>query len=377
MSKPGVMASETTATLDRRRIHAGWRPELDILLGATSAFVDSSAQERIRQLLDGSIDWDSLLESAQRHRIVPLLNRALRAAGENRIPAAVQTKLHAASFENVWRSLLLIGETAEVLEMFKANGIQGLPYKGPALSILLYGDTALRQCGDLDILVPEKDVPKAMELLATRNYVCVTTHATADKDRRFVRNDGRVVVELHWAVTSQNFACRFDVERLWHDLSHVKLAGRSIAHVSPENLLLILTVHGTKHHWERLLWILDIAQFVRVYPNFDWVRTFEVATKYGIARMLRLALTLARDLGGAALPPTASRLVAADPEVQRLANQIIHSVIDGTHQNWTRADKSSFFMAVRERRVDKLRFAARMIVHAVSTRVRSAKGKTE
>ena len=271
MGKPDVMSSETTVTSDRRRIHTGWRPELDILLGATSAFVDSSAQERIRQLLDGSIDWDFLLESAQRHRIVPLLNRALRAAGENRIPAPVQAKLHAASFENVWRSLMLISETAESLELFMSNGIQGLPYKGPALSILLYGDTALRQCGDLDILVPEKDVPKAMHLLTARNYVCVTTHASADKDRRFVRGDGRVVVELHWAVTSQNFACRFEVERLWHDLSPVKLAGRSVAHVSPENLLLILTVHGTKHNWERLLWILDIAQFVRVYPDFDGI----------------------------------------------------------------------------------------------------------
>jgi hypothetical protein len=70
-------------------------------------------------------------------------------------------------------------------------------------------------------------------------------------------------------------------------------------------------------------------------------------------------------------------LVAADPEVQPLANQIIQSVIDGTCQNWTRADKSSFFMNVRERRADKLRFAARLIVHNVKTRVRPAKAKSE
>ena len=116
---------------------------------------------------------------------------------------------------------------------------------------------------------------------------------------------------------------------------------------------------------------------MRVYPDFDWDHAFEVATKYGIARMLRLALMLARDLGGVRLPDTASRLVAADSEVQPLANQIVKSVIDGTCQNWTRADKSSFFMKVRERRADKLRFAVRLIVHKVKARVRSAKAKTE
>ena len=57
-----------------------------------------------------------------------------------------------------------------LLELFEQNQIPAVPYKGPALSVGIYGKLSLRQFADLDILVPEKNVGKATELLIDRGY---------------------------------------------------------------------------------------------------------------------------------------------------------------------------------------------------------------
>jgi len=45
-----------------------------------------------------------------------------------------------------------------------------IPYKGPTLALAVYGNLALREFTDLDILVQTQNVRQAAELLKDRGY---------------------------------------------------------------------------------------------------------------------------------------------------------------------------------------------------------------
>jgi hypothetical protein len=108
----------------------------------------------------------------------------------------------------------------------------------------------------------------------------------------------------------------------------VKLPGGEVKGLAPEDLLLALAVHGTKHLWERLAWVCDVAALVNSRPEPDWDFVFRRARESRVERMLHLALRLARGLLGAELP--AGLLAeAGDPAVARLAAEVVSAHFGG------------------------------------------------
>ena len=101
----------------------------------------------------------------------------------------------------------------------------------------------------------------------------------------------------------------------------VELFGTQVRCPSPEDLLLALAVHGTKHLWERLAWVCDVASLVNTRPDFDWPRVLRLAREARVGRMLGLALRLARGLAGADLPENLP-LDAGDETLSRLSAEV-------------------------------------------------------
>src|SRR5262249_1183254 len=148
-----------------------------------------------------------------------------------------------------------------IFRLFEAHGIPAIPFKGPTLAVIAYGDLALRQFADLDILIRKKDLPRAKEVLFAHGYQHKLTAAqeTARYDSRFhrelMRSDDRGMVELHWALTGKHSPFPFDFERLQARLIPVVCGGVTFQSFPPEELLLFLCVHGARHQWERLMWL--------------------------------------------------------------------------------------------------------------------------
>src|SRR2546430_3203484 len=72
---------------------------------------------------------------------------------------------------NARRNLLMLWELLEILDLFTEQGIRALPYKGPVLAAIEYGNLAARTFCDLDILVRKEDATRARDLLVARGYV--------------------------------------------------------------------------------------------------------------------------------------------------------------------------------------------------------------
>ena len=123
-----------------------------------------------------------------------------------------------------------------LLELFEKNQIPAAPYKGPAIGVGIYHNSALRQFADLDIMVPEKDVWRATELLIDQGYQAHFT-IPARKQSSFVRlsyvrlfehETERITVELHWRLAPRFFGAAFDTSKLWNSPSRIELNGSSV-----------------------------------------------------------------------------------------------------------------------------------------------------
>jgi hypothetical protein len=326
--------------------------EVRLLLCCACTQMDAVSAEEIIRLLRVEIDWNYLLDLALRHNCLPLLYRSLEAVAPAVVPETIRTELKKHIQVIIQGNLFHARELLHLLGLFKQHGIQVLPYKGSVLAASVYGDLALRPSNDLDILVHERDILQAMDLLISSGYEILRPSMIADEQKsrqsfsvqNLVKNspwayqlvlwhrERRVVVELHWRVMPK-YIFPNGPEELWEDLEPIFLGAVTVHSFAPENLLWFLCVHGTKHQWERLIWLCDIAELIRAYPNLNWGRVDMQASKLGIERRLYLGLLLANRMLKAPIPKIIDRKITTIPHIKDLAQQVMESIFDGTEES--------------------------------------------
>jgi hypothetical protein len=253
------------------------------------------------------------------------------------------------------------------MDLLKAQGIQAIPFKGPTLALRAYGDVALRQFGDLDILVHKGDVFKVKELLAGEGFK-PTPELTRTQEAAMLRfdcaynfgNEKNVLFDVHWNFAAPYFSFEFDVERLWERLEPITISGHQLSGLSPEDLLLALCLHGSTHFWERLGWIGDVAGLIERRRDIDWQLVLNNATRQGSRRILSLGLSLASELLEAPVPLEVLRTVQKDPVVRLLAEQVQQRLFAQDLPVSGILDGALLQLRMRERKWDKLRSSLRL-----------------
>ena len=100
------------------------------------------------------------------------------------------------------------------------------------------------------------------------------------------------------------------------------ISGRSVKTFSLEDLLILLSVHGAKHFWNRLCWIADIAEIVRTPRGVDWALSEKLAARMGCRRLWLLGLSLANEILDAPLPSAISAQIKSDRTVVALSRRV-------------------------------------------------------
>jgi hypothetical protein len=330
--------------------------------------IDSPAKERIRELIRQGVDWNVLLATARQHRVLPLLYRTVVRTIPNDVPEPVERRLRTAFHANAKWSLLLTSELLQLIDLLRAHAIPSIPYKGSVLASCVYGDLSLRQFGDLDIIVPVKDVARVRALLVSRGYrpekqmtdeqlvACMRSR----KDVTLLRDDVGFRLEIHWGITTERDPIRISPDSLWENLGTSLIAGRSVQTLAPETLLLILCIHGGKHRWERLGWLCDIAEIVRSPGTLDWGRLIENAVRLGGGRILFLGLSLARELLGAEPPRPVLDAIRADSVLEPLSGQVKGWLFSEDPALGV-GERERFFVRLREQPADRLRVAVKQV----------------
>jgi precorrin-6B methylase 2 len=307
----------------------GWRREQELILRCARLGQDAANTDRILELARGGLNWPEVVVATLQHSLAPVVYERLGAVEGVPLPAEHRNMLREAVRDSSRWSMILLQEMFQLQERFDSEEIPVLPYKGPVLAWLAYGDFTRRACTDLDFVLPQRYIPQAASVLERAGYTPACDprelHAGeqphAPGEYAFLRGVNFIRVELHTERTLRYFPVALDFDKMGRRLLRVQLAGRTLRTFSVEDTVVMLCVHGAKHFWDRLGWILDIAGMVSSQP-VDWPAALQIAADLKSTRVFLLGLSLAHNLLDAPLPEFVLEHVRRDSKVRWLAQRV-------------------------------------------------------
>jgi hypothetical protein len=303
-----------------------------VLLDCARLVAESGARRdasvaAVRASLERDCDWSALLRAAPAESLLGPLYVAVTAAAADVVPAVRLTELRNLFRVNTERMLRLTGQLLRILDLLRANGVQAVPFKGPALAQYVFGEVGMRQSVDLDILVTAADVAHACELLLANGFRWMAPASAVPQrallhnecEAVLVRTDGSPMVELHWRVGPRFARGSLSAERLIARAGTIGLLGVEVPSLCPQDTALVLALHASTHRWEELEQILTFALVLAKMTGDELLRTVEEAREQGCRRRFLIGCILARDVVGLELPKSVEKYAAADPAAAQLA----------------------------------------------------------
>jgi len=309
--------------------------EIELCFCCARTRLDAARAGRIRDLLRAGVDWPEFVASAIQHGLAPLVFEHLNAVGGDLVPAPWLGALRKSAEDVGKTSLVLLSEALNLCERFDAEQISLIPYKGPVLSWLAYKSLVHRASVDLDFVLEQRHIPRAVSLLTSVGYRAGFDSREAHAGERkhapgqywFYRLPQKIHVELHTERTLRYFPVPLDLEGMSRRLISLELGGRTLRTFSVEDTLLMICVHGAKHLWNRLLWICDVAELIQSQP-VNWDQAERIATAAKSSRLLRLGVFLAHDLLEAPVPRHILEAAESDMRICWLAAQVRKHLFD-------------------------------------------------
>lgn len=341
--------------------------ETQLMLCCARTHLSAAYIDRIRLLLRPELNWAALLAMSERAGLTPLIYEHLKRF-ESRVPSLWLERLEKAVRASAARSLYLSAEMARVVELFESRGIPAIPYKGPVLAVQAYGDVAIRQFHDMDVIVPQRCMADAHAALQASGYRARFPWPH-DSNLPLVRVPGEYtyrgegsdcLLELHTELTMRHFPARMNLDALRERLVDISLAGSRVKTFCPEDALVILAVHGAKDFWQKLGWVVDLSELIASAGRVNWDIVFETATALDAERMLLLGLSLASDLLDTRLPVPVFEKIQEDRTVISLTEQVERKMIAARPAEWNLVQRAWFRARLVPGRVQGLRYVARL-----------------
>jgi len=257
-------------------------------------------------------DWARLVEFAEREHLAALLYRALKDSQRlDQLPRACADSLHLAYVRaNIanwqWSAVL-----DDLLARFARADIPVVLLKGAALSVTLYTDPALRQIGDLDVLIRATDKERAGALLVANGFAPLLDLTAGFREQFgseqcYTRRGKRAAtVDLHWNLINRpRYAHALDVEWFWAHTRAVPLNAQRVTVLDWDAQLLHLAEHFIVHHQMRgLRWSYDLGLLLALHQHeLHWEQILNAARQFEFLPVLDAVLTHVTDTWGVAIP---------------------------------------------------------------------------
>lgn len=225
------------------RMHPNMDTLLDILCDRMPAFLPEA-------------DAIAVIHLAEQQHVLPFVIDRLRVRAPT-LSDSLQRRLTSMERDNHQAAFWWTSVLKEVLAAFAAEGIAVVPLKGPFLAERLYGGAHLRSSRDLDLLVRREGFAFAQDLLARLGFTLIQE----DNGYHELWTRGSTAIELHYDVADVSMF-DFHVDAAWPSTAQSDFSNQPVFVLSPQDELLFLCLHGTKHCFEHLGHVLDIALFL-------------------------------------------------------------------------------------------------------------------
>jgi hypothetical protein len=285
-----------------------YSPEFDLVLACLRWPQKAVDGDRIQTLAQQPIRWSHLLEIVDHHKVVPLFSRNLDTFAPGYMPDEQAAALRARSVANAHLCLNRTAHLVALHRLFREQQVDLRIFKGIPLAITAFQDPALRDAGDIDLLVAEKDIFKAGEILETQGYVRFEPQARLtprrlrsyfahQKDFSYEHPRTGMVIDLHWRLFRNSFLpANARLEEVGEDWIH--LGSERIPTLPAQRLLLYLCVHGALDGWLRLKWLADIGALLNTMTPEQLTAAAKAAAEQQALPQFSAAMILCQDLLG-------------------------------------------------------------------------------
>jgi hypothetical protein len=303
-------------------------PERAFVLAALRA--DARASDARASAAARVTDWDRAAEIAAQHDVAWWVHRALPAvAGTASARQFLNERVRAIA------SAALAG-TSELLAIARAleeGGVSMAAYKGPALAVDVHGDLGARWFTDLDVLVARCDRERALAALGDLGYTSPAGYTAREASfysawegvSHLTREGAARPVEVHWRVQAPRYGPPQDPAEVVAGARPCRVGGGAVRVPDVETQAVLLALHGVKHAWTSLLWVVDFGNAV-ARDGFGWPRFMAIAARWRVLRAVHDALLVARALVALDVPTWVLARAHADASAVRLATAAVHGL---------------------------------------------------
>ena len=303
-------------------------PEDKLILYCARTQVDEVVEDKIKSTVCSVSNWDYVIKMADRHRLKHFLYYHINQICPENVPDEVMFILKNHFTLNVQKNLFMFGKLLEILDNFKLEKIESLPYKGPLLALIVYDNLGLREFDDLDIFVHEEDVPKVRRILTSMDYK-PSVNLNLREERKFIQtmrdyifHNENITLEIHWSFPSIFFSLPKSIELFsWDKCRTIEIHSKQILVSSPEEMLLIICIHNAEHRWKRISLLCDFKEFINA-NEIDWFEITEKSEQLGIKRLVGINFYLANDLLDLDMPDHIFKELISDKNVKKMSDQI-------------------------------------------------------
>lgn len=251
---------------------------------------DDDALRALGRLLAGAppgpgLEWGAVVDLARRYGVSPLLFWRLgkqKSPGVS-VPEAAWRALRDDYYAAVAQAALRERELARILTALDQVKVLVLLLKGAALARTVYPDPALRQMGDLDLLIHRDDLELARQTLETLGYVHqpeppqrfnpFNTEFTGEVSFLHTAGGHSTLVELHWVLLPSDWLWRtitLDRQALWARAVSLQVGDVTALSLAPEDALAHVCLHLAMHGFSHLRGYTDIVQMIEAgQVNWD------------------------------------------------------------------------------------------------------------
>ncbi len=260
----------------------------------------------------GLLGAPALFARAHAQGIAPILHASLERWREEGAFSERLAPFGAAYRATLRHNVLLLDELARISARFSGEGIETILLKGAALLLTVYPHPALRPMGDLDLLVREADVPRALSVSEALGFKILRPGVSEARLRtkheialaRRLADGTPIYLEIHWRFIPRESLVAGpsrEPEQLWRE-SYPSEDRTIFARVlSAEDALVLGALHLQRHVYSRAIWFVDLAMILE-RKGIDWDRVVEKAEIWRARSALYLALSGLRAICGVAAP---------------------------------------------------------------------------
>ncbi len=312
------------------------------------------------------LDPQKVVAISHHHRLELIVNYCLNAPEEGLPSSPLSKMLLRKSTRLTLRQLNLQKALLLVHKALAREAITHVFLKGACLNHQLFNNRTLRYSKDIDLLVKRADFLRVDNLLRKNGFHCKTpskevmwhVRMNTKQDFNYFSTSTNVLVEAHWKTDYLDVFNSSELGGWASKIQTIELYSHQIPVLSNHYNVLYLCFHASKHAWNRLIWLLDIINFIEKF-KIDVCGLLKASEQQNLENMVYEMIALAKYYFEIELiqEPSAKQTIGIDNALKRYIKRYqlmnkqarfdkgagLHKLIYFYYKTYTKPD---FFLSV-------------------------------